>query len=412
MSMKILHKKIPVWIVAIVVIIVVAVAALVYTQWSRAGRTDITAYFDNSVGVSAGTDVRILGVKAGSVDEVTPKGDVVEVKMHVNRGVDVPADAKAAQVTPSVIPDRYVQLLPAYSDGPKMESGAVIERENTSTPVEVDRLYKSLEDLTTSLGPDGANSDGSLNRVIESSAKTLGGNGRAIGDSIDQLSKAATALSDSREDFAGTVTNLQSFVTMLAQNDQQVRTFNDQLATFNKTVANQRENLQLALHEVSLALADVARLVRNNQDVIQRNSGKLATLSGVTADKTRQLQDILTQAPNALTNLIEAYDSESGTLQMRLVLPETQSPASAICKMMDLSRLSPGNPAFKGLTDQAGIQECENQITDRNEALKNAVPHLPLGVLQGELAQSTPAPGTQQGTPGYNNAPESERNPR
>lgn len=410
--MKILHKKIPIWLIAIVVIIVVAIAALVWNQWTRAGRTQFTAYFDTSVGVSPGTDVRVLGVKVGSVDEVNPQGQLVEVKMHVNRGVDLPADAKAAQVTPSVIPDRYIQMLPAYTDGPKLENGAVIERENTTTPVEVDRLYKSLEDLSTSLGPQGANSDGAVNRFLESSARTLGDNGRALGDSVDQLSKAATTLSDSREDLADTVTNLQSFVTMLADNDQQVRTFNDQLSTFTQTVASQRENLQLALQQVSLALGDVARLVRDNQDRIQHNAEKLSTLSGVTADKTDKLKDILVQAPLALTNLINAYDAESGTLQMRVVLPETQSPASALCEMMDLSRLSPGNPALANLSDDAAIKECESQITDRNEALKNAVPQLPLGVLQGELAQSTPVPGTVAGTPGYNALPESERNPR
>lgn len=409
--MKLAHKKFPIWLIALLLVVIIVIATLVYGSWSRVGRTHITAYFDTSVGVSEGTDISVLGVKVGSVEEVIPRGDQVEVKMFVNRGVDIPADAKAAQITPSVIPDRYIQLLPAYTGGPKMEDGAVLERDRTSTPVEVDRLYKSLQDLSTALGPEGVNEDGTVNRFLDTSARTLGENGRALGDSIDQLSQASTTLADSRQDLAGTVTNLQSFVSMLAENDQQVRTFNDQMAQFNQTVANQRENLQSALGELSWALADVARLVRDNQDVIQRNAEKLATVGGVTADHTEDIQEILVQAPLALTNLIEGYDADSGTLQMRLVLHDSQSPANVLCKMMQLNRLQPGNPLFEDLTDEAGIKECQAQIEERNAFLKDNV-ELPTGIMTAELAQTLQVPGAVPGVEGFNQPPASERSPR
>lgn len=410
--MSLLHRRFPVWLPALVVIVVLAIAALVGWRWTTAGRTQITAYFDTSVGVSEGTDVRVLGVSVGTVEQVVPKGDQVEVRLHVNRGVRIPAEAKAAQITPSVVPDRYIQLLPAYTDGPEMESGAVIPRERTTTPVEVDRLYQSLSDLTAALGPEGANRDGALSRTLDVSAETLAGNGAALGRSIDELSQAARTLSDNRQDLASTVVDLQSFVSMLAENDQQVRTFNDQLATFTTTVSNQRYDLQEALNQVSLALGDVGRLVRDNQDVIQSNADRLATLGTITNDHRDDIAEILVQAPNALTNLIEAYDAESGTLQMRLVLPELQSPAEAICKMMQVSRLQPGNPLFAGLEDKPAIEACRALIEERNGQLKQAAPHLPFGIMQGELAQSQPQPGTQGFTPGFTGAPASERSPR
>ncbi len=124
-------------------------------MFTRAGTTKITAYFDKSVGIYEGSDVRVLGVKVGSVDGVEPQGDQVKVDMRVDRGVDIPADAKAAQVTPSVVSDRYIQLAPAYTGGEKMASGAVISRDRTATPVEVDQLYASIEELSTALGRTG-----------------------------------------------------------------------------------------------------------------------------------------------------------------------------------------------------------------------------------------------------------------
>lgn len=405
-----MHKKLPYWLVALLLVIVVAIVAVTYLAVTRLGRTTITATFPSAVGISQGTDVRILGVTVGSVDEVTPMGDTVEVRLHVRRGVEVPVDAKAVQVTPSVIPDRNIQLVPAYEGGPAMESGAHIPLERTATPVEVDKLYSSVKDLTEALGPDGANRDGALDRFVETSADTLADNGAALGRSIDELSSAATTLADSSQDISETVVNLQSFVTMLAQNDAQVRQFNSQMATFNQTLAGQREDLQGALAELSYALADVGRLVRDNQDVIRSNADRLVTLSQITADQRDDLEEILKVAPLALANLINAYDAESGSLSMRPNIPEKQNPAGILCQIMRLGRLNPGNELFQELDNlrRADIQACEALAPQRNQELRDSNPDLPLGILAGEMKQSIPVPGTEQGNRGWPMTPASE----
>lgn len=404
-----MRKKLPYWLLSLI-LVVVAIVSVTYLAVSQMGRTTVTATFPSAVGISKGTDVRILGVTVGSVDEVTPMGDTVEVKLHVRRGIDIPADAKAVQVTPSVIPDRNIQIVPAYAGGPTMESGAHIPIERTATPVEVDKLYSSIQELTQALGPDGANADGSLDRFLTSSAETLGGNGAALGRSIDELSKAATTLADSSQDISDTVVNLQSFVTMLAQNDAQVRDFNTQMATFNSTVAGQREDLQGALAELSYALADVARLVRDNQDLIRSNADRLASLSQITADQRGDVEEILKAAPVALSNLINAYDAESGTLLMRPNIPEVQNPAGVLCTLMKLGRLNPGNEMFQELDNlrRADIEACEALAPQRNKELRASNPDLPLGVLQGEMKQSIPVPGTVPGIYGWPMTPASE----
>ena len=403
-------KKLPYWLLALILVVVVAIVAVTYLAVSRMGRTTITATFPSAVGISQGTDVRILGITVGSVDKVVPMGETVEVELHVRRGVEVPADAKAVQVTPSVIPDRNIQLVPAYAGGPTMESGAHIPLDRTATPVEVDKLYASVQELTEALGPDGANKDGSLDRFLATSADTLGGNGAALGRSIDELSTAATTLADSSQDISDTVVNLQSFVTMLAENDAQVRNFNTQMATFNSTVAGQREDLQGALAELSYALADVARLVRDTQDVIRSNADRLASLSQITADQRGDIEEILKTAPLALANLINAYDAESGTLSMRANIPEKQNPAGVLCTLMKLGRLNPGNEMFQELDNlrRADIQACEALAPERNQELRASNPNLPLGILEGEMKQSIPVPGTVPGIRGWPMTPASE----
>lgn len=409
--MRLFRAKFPYWVVALVVVIVLVLATVLYLAFNRLGRTTISATFSSAVGISEGTDVRVLGVTVGSVDEVVPEGDTVLVRMHVERGVTIPAEANAVQVTPSVIPDRVVQITPAYTEGEVMESGTHLPIERTATPVEVDEIYDSVQGLTEALGPEGANRDGALDRFIESTADTLGENGAALGRSIDELSRASTTLADSSQDISSTIVNLQEFVTMLAENDAQVRQFNSQMATFNSNVADQRENLQGALHELSFALADVARLVRDNQDSIRSNAERLADVSQVTADQQDHVVEILKKAPLALSNVINAYDPDSGSLHNRLNIREFQDPVGTLCNLLRFSRYNPGTQENMDLENlfRADIDECEDVAPELNANLRAENPDLPLGALGAELKQDTPVPGMEPPVEGWQTPPRSER---
>ncbi|WP_156520643.1 MlaD family protein, partial [Rhodococcus sp. EPR-157] len=57
-------------VVAGVVIAALVVAGGLWWLFTRAGTTNITAYFDKSVGIYEGSDVRVLGVIVGDVTSV------------------------------------------------------------------------------------------------------------------------------------------------------------------------------------------------------------------------------------------------------------------------------------------------------------------------------------------------------
>src|SRR5699024_194239 len=142
-------------LIALFLVLVVIGGTGVWYAVFRTEPTRITAYFDRSVGVYEGSKVKVLGVEVGKVDSVDPQGSDVKVVMHVDGDVDIPEGVRAVQMTPSVVPDRYVQLVPAYSGGPKIGQDATLDRSRTETPVEIDQLYESIDKLSEALGPDG-----------------------------------------------------------------------------------------------------------------------------------------------------------------------------------------------------------------------------------------------------------------
>ncbi|NQE65571.1 hypothetical protein NG2371_00006 [Nocardia gamkensis] len=387
--------------IALVLVLAVLVAVVLWWLFNRLTTTKITAYFDRSVGIYEGSDVRILGVPVGSVDSVEPQGDQVKIVMSVDRKYDVPAGARAAQITPSIVSDRYIQLTPAYTGGPKMARDATIPRERTATPVEVDQLYKSITELSQALGPNGANADGAVNDLVRTGAANLAGNGEALANSLTQLSRAARYLSDARGDIFDTVKNLQSFITMLAQNDQQVRQFNTQLADLSTFLADERQDLGAALNLLSIALGDVARFIDDNRGLIASNAEGLIQLTKTLSDQRDDVAALLPVLPLALSNLINVHNAESGTLDMRANFPETQDPFGAVCKMLDLSKLMPGDPKFEALGKQMRpiLDHCK-EITDQITAgVQTPTLNLPFGILSGENQQRDPVPGTVPGTP-------------
>ncbi|WP_330272322.1 MCE family protein [Lentzea sp. NBC_00516] len=328
--------------IAIACVLALVVTAGLWWVFNGMNGRKVTAHFAAAVGVYPGGDVRILGVKVGTIDEVTPEGKTVKVVFTVDRDVRVPENAQAVVVSPSVVSDRYVQLAPAYTGGPTLADNAVIPRERTATPVELDELYSSLDKLTTALGPNGANADGALADLLNSAAANLEGNGQALNDTLRNLGQATRTLSGSKEDLFATVDNLQKFTAMLAANDSQVRDFNKQLADVSKMLADERGDLGAALSELATALGLVQGFIKDNREVLKSNVDKLASITQVLVNQRAALAETLDVAPLALGNLQNSYNAASGTLDTRANINElNQPPIVLICKL--IQQATPNN---------------------------------------------------------------------
>lgn len=331
-------------------VVVLLLAAGVWWVLSRPSGNRVTAYFDAAVGLYQGSDVRVLGMPIGTVTQVTPQGPQVRVDMVLDRKVPVPSDARAVAVAPSLVSDRYVQFTPPYDGGPRMADGAVVPRERTATPLELDDINKNLDKMMTALGPTGANSKGALSDSLEVQANNLRGNGEALHQMISELGKAESTLSGSKEDWFGTIDHLQTFNKALVDSDRQVQQFNAQLADAMRFLAGERGDLGRALHELGPALEDVQTFIRNNRGEIRSNVDNLAGVTKVLVDQRAALAEVLDESPLGLSNLANTYDASSQTLQTRSNINElTNPPIVIVCKLLQQS--TPTKPVPPVLAD-------------------------------------------------------------
>ena len=345
--------------VAVVLVAGLVGGLLVYRGGHRT--IQVTAYFTQSIGVYPGSDVRILGVPVGHVESTEPDGTEVRVTMAVAANVPVPAGAEAIVITSGVVGDRYVQLTPAYSGGPKMTSGAVIPVGRTAVPLEVDQIYSSLSKFFTALGPSGVNKKGALSSLIRTGASSLRGNGQRLSNLITQFSALNRTLGGTSGNFFATVANLNVFNSSLAKNDAEVRQAEQQLASVTGYLAADRHNLAAALSDLATALARVRAFLAANRGEIKSNVTKLASLTWLLVTERASLAEALDDAPLAVDNLLNAYDTANQTLTGR----------------GDLNELSLG-PAAKLLG--AGEQLPPGTVPVSRTAL-SMLPPLPLPVV-------------------------------
>jgi phospholipid/cholesterol/gamma-HCH transport system substrate-binding protein len=320
---------------AVAVVLALVLAAALWWALREANEKRYSAVFTGAVGLYEDNDVRVLGVKVGTVDKVIPQGDRVLVEMLVDRDVRIPADAKAVIVAPSLVSDRYVQFAPAYTGGPELAPGTTVPRERTSTPLEVDDLYASLNRVSTTLGPNGVNKNGALSDLLNTLARNADGNGQALNDTVTQLSKLSSTLSANSDDLFATVDNLQKFTTTLADSDAQVRQFSKQVADVTHFLADERGDLAAAVNQLGIALGMVERFINDNRAKLKSNVDKLAAVTQVLVDQRAALAEVLDIAPLALSNIINSYNGSSGTLDSRGNINElTQPPIVIVCNLL------------------------------------------------------------------------------
>jgi phospholipid/cholesterol/gamma-HCH transport system substrate-binding protein len=279
------------------------------------GPKTITAYFTSATAIYPGDQVRVSGVKVGTIKSIEPQGTQAKMILKVDHGVPIPADAKAVIVTQNLVAARYVQLSPAYrTSGPVMVDGAVIPVERTAVPIEWDEVKTQLMRLATDLGPNSKVSTPSIARFVDSAANALQGNGDKLRQTLAQLSGVGRILANGSGNIVDIIKNLQTFVTALRDSNTQIVQFNDRLATLTSVVNDSRSDLDAALTDLSTAVGEVQRFIAETRDQTSEQIARLGDAIQPIVDQHMALENILHGAPTALSNFFNDYNADTGTI--------------------------------------------------------------------------------------------------
>lgn len=295
------------------------------------GRTTVVGYFANSTGLYNGDSVVILGVPVGKIEKIEPEPDRVRITFWLNDKYKVPADVKAAILSPSLVTPRSIQLTPAYTGGPALADHAVIPQQRTAVPVEYDDFRQQLEKLTQVLQPTAPGGTSTLGAFINTAADNLRGQGPDIRKTVIELSQAISALGDHSNDLFSTVKNLSILVSALHDSSDLLQQLNQNLAEVTGLLANDPNEVANAVRNLNDVVGDVRGFVAENRDALGTTSDKLASVTQAVTDSLGDVKQILHTAPTAFQNFLNIYQPAQGTLTGALAFNNFANTIQFLC---------------------------------------------------------------------------------
>ena len=278
-----------------------------------------------------GDEVRIVGVPVGLIESISPQADAVKITMRIQHDVKLPADARAVMLAPNLVSARFIQITPAYRQGPAMTDGDSIELGRTAVPVEWDDVKTELTRLSQTLGPSAGQVQGPLTQFVNQAADTFDGNGDSFRQALRELSQTAGRLGDSSTDLFDTVKNLHILVDALSRSNEQIVQFSGHLASVSQVLADSSVGLDDTVGSLNQALSDVRGFLGEHNETLIGSVNRLTDLTSILTTQTDDVEQILHVLPNAMANFYNVYNPAQGTANGLLGLPEFANPVQFIC---------------------------------------------------------------------------------
>jgi phospholipid/cholesterol/gamma-HCH transport system substrate-binding protein len=225
----------PVIKMTIFAIITVTLTALLGATIANSNFGDTSAYrarFTDASGLKIGDDVRILGVKVGTVDSLTVVDDrFAEVRFDMDAGRRLPASATATVKYRNLVGQRYLALGTGTGSAELLKPGDTIPVERTRPALNLTVLFNGFKPLFQALKPEDVNKlafeivqvlqgeGGTVDSILRHTAtltSTIAGRDKVIGDLIDNLNTVLGTVNGRGDEVSDLILSLQQLVSGLA----------------------------------------------------------------------------------------------------------------------------------------------------------------------------------------------------
>lgn len=219
---------------------------------------EVKAEFKDAAGVKAENQVRVAGIKVGTVSEVELQDDHVLITMEIENGTQVPADTFAEIKLATLLGTKFIDL-EAKGGEPFLEDGDVIPVDRTSVPYEIYQASNQGTGVLEELDGDA------LNAALRQVTKLIEVSEDEVGVALEGLNELGTGLNEKDEELRSLLSGSEELTALLAdEGDELVRLIdasNDVLGS----LARKRENVQTLLTVTRKMAGTVTAVLRENR---------------------------------------------------------------------------------------------------------------------------------------------------
>jgi phospholipid/cholesterol/gamma-HCH transport system substrate-binding protein len=285
----------------VITVLVTYVLAATISNQSFGSVHSYKADFTDVTGLNEGDDVRIAGVRVGTIESIkilrrAHDTSVAEVGFSVQKSRPLPVSITAAMRYRNLVGQRYLDVEPSAGGSSKMlKPGGTIPLTQTRPAVDLTVLFQGFQPLVQGLNPTQVNQlsyeviqtlqgeGGALVKLLSNLAgltNALADKDQVIGEVIDNLSSVLKAVSSRNAELSNLIIQLKNFVSGLAQDRTTIGNAIDGINGLATSTAGLLTQIRAPLKSDITALTGLASSLNKNSSTVQYVLDNLAPTVG------------------------------------------------------------------------------------------------------------------------------------
>jgi phospholipid/cholesterol/gamma-HCH transport system substrate-binding protein len=277
---KLLDKKTSVDLVKLLIFVVVtslATAVLVVTigNIGFGDSRDYKAEFTDATGVTKGDDIRVAGVRVGTVSKV----EIIDrtralVTFSVDEGTSLNGGTNASIRYRNLVGQRYISLTQEVGDTQRLPAGSTIPVSRTRPALDLTVLFNGFKPLFQALSPED------VNKLSYELIQVFQGEGGTLEGLLAHTASVTSTLADRDEVIGDLIDNLSLVLDHVADRDQQLTRLIQSFRTLVGGLKKDRFAILNSLEDVSALSVETASLIDGIREPFVKDIKELRAVAG------------------------------------------------------------------------------------------------------------------------------------
>lgn len=253
------------------------------------------ALFSDATSLNEGDDVRMAGVKVGTVKDIALKDDrAALVTFTVADSAPMQRGSTAELRFRNLVGQRYIDLEPAATAGPTLPAGYTYPLEATKPALDLTLLFNGFQPLFQFLDPKDVNTlSGEIISVFQ-------GEGPTVNDLVSSTASLTSTLADRDQVIGELITNLNQVMGVVDQHSDQLDTTLTTLQDLVSGLAEDRTTIGATIGGLGKLTTSVADLLDQGRAPLKKDITSLGKVSQTLADNGDTLDTFLKTLPTKL----------------------------------------------------------------------------------------------------------------
>jgi len=270
------------------------------------------ANFSDVSGLNIGDDVRIAGVRVGTIEGIKTvhkgsKSSYAQIEFTVQKSRPLPKTVRAILRYRNLVGQRYLDIEQCANDGSDqctgdpndvLKPGKTIGLEHTQPAVDLTVLFGGFRPLTEGLSAD------QINKLSFEIIQTLQGESGSFESLLSTIADLTNALADKDKVIGEVIDNLTSVLSAVASHDNELSDLIVQLRTFVSGLATDRSTIGGAIACINNLATSTAGLLTQVRAPLARDVKSVSRLAATLDANKSTIKYVIDELPPTVAGLI------------------------------------------------------------------------------------------------------------